>query len=40
MFESRVNDAQHGSDHWPVVIEGIYSPEEHPNPKYKLNKGD
>ena len=37
-FEWRVNDVQHGSDRFSVVIESIISSEEDHNTKWKLNK--
>ena len=39
-FEWNVNDDQHGSDHFPVVIESIISSEEDHNTKWKLNKAE
>ena len=35
-----VCDDQHGSDHFPVVIEGINPTTEDHNPKWKLNKAN
>ena len=39
-FDWYVCDDQHGSDHFPVVIEGINPSTEDHNPKWKLNKAN
>ena len=39
-FDWYVCDNQHGSDHFPVVIEGINPSTEDHNPKWKLNKAN
>ena len=39
-FDWSVCEDQHGSDHFPIVIESIQSYEEDHNPKWKLNKAN
>ena len=39
-YEWSVCEDQHGSDHFPIVIESIKTSEEDHNPKWKLNKAN
>ena len=39
-FDWSVCEDQHGSDHFPIVIESIETHEEDHNPKWKLNKAN
>ena len=39
-YEWSVCEDQHGSDHFPIVIESIKTSEENHNPKWKLNKAN
>ena len=39
-FDWSVCEDQHGSDHFPIVIESIQTYEEEHNPKWKLNKAN
>ena len=39
-FDWSVCEDQHGSDHFPIVIESIQTPAENHNPKWKLNKAN
>ena len=39
-YEWSVCEDQHGSDHFPIVIESIKTLEEDHNPKWKLNKAN
>ena len=39
-YEWSVCENQHGSDHFPIVIESIKTSEEDHNPKWKLNKAN
>ena len=39
-YEWLVCEDQHGSDHFPIVIESIKTSEEDHNPKWKLNKAN
>ena len=39
-FEGSIYDDQHGSDHFPIVIDGIKPSTEDQNPKWKLNRAN
>ena len=39
-FNRSVCEDQHGSDHFPVVIESLQTHEQDHNPKWKLNKAN
>ena len=39
-FNWSVCEDQHGSDHFPIVIESLQTREEEHNPKWKLNKAN
>ena len=39
-YEWSVCEDQHGSDHFPIVVESIKTSEEDHNPKWKLNKAN
>ena len=39
-FHWSVSEDQHGSDHFPIVIESVIASAEDQNPKWKLNKAN